>query len=89
MATIISQSISLLWQLKLFSNKNDVIYFRRDSFKMRGRIIRDTISIGMPQFMMNMAACLVVLLIKPRCRLELLHYIYKASTIGNSFKYIF
>ena len=30
---------------------------------MRGRIIRDTISIGMPQFMMNMAACLVVLLI--------------------------
>ena len=62
-ATIISQSISLLWQLKLFSNKDDVIYFRRDSFKMRGRIIRDTISIGMPQFMMNMAACLVVLLI--------------------------
>ena len=62
-ATIISQSISLLWQLKLFSNKNDVIYFRRDSFKMRDRIIRDTINIGMPQFMMNMAACLVVLLI--------------------------
>ena len=40
-----------------------MIYFRRDSCKMRGRIIRDTINIGMPQFMMNMAACLVVLLI--------------------------
>ncbi len=62
-ATIISQSISLVWQLKLFSNKNDVIHFRSGSFNLRGRIIRDTISIGMPQFMMNMAACLVVLLI--------------------------
>lgn len=62
-ATIISQSISLVWQLKLFSNKNEVIHFRSCSFKLRGRIMRDTVSIGMPQFMMNMAACLVVLLI--------------------------
>ena len=62
-ATVISQSISLVWQLKIFANKQELIHFRRNSFKLRRRIARDTITIGMPQFLMNMAACLVVLLI--------------------------
>ena len=62
-ATVISQSISLVWQLKIFANKQELIHFRRNSFKPRWRITRDTITIGMPQFLMNMAACLVVLLI--------------------------
>lgn len=62
-ATVISQSISLVWQLKIFANKQELIHFRRNSFKLRWRIARDTITIGMPQFLMNMAACLVVLLI--------------------------
>ena len=62
-ATVISQSISLVWQLKIFANKQELIHFRRNSFKPRWRIARDTITIGMPQFLMNMAACLVVLLI--------------------------
>ena len=62
-ATVISQSISLVWQLKIFANKQELIHFRRNSFKPRWRITLDTITIGMPQFLMNMAGCLVVLLI--------------------------
>ncbi len=62
-ATVVSQMLSLIWQLKVFSDKKELIHFRRGSFKLNKRIMKDTMSIGMSPFFMNMASCLVVLLI--------------------------
>ena len=62
-ATILSQSLALCWQLKLFSNRNELVHFERRSLRLDGRIVKDIISIGISPFSMNACACLIVILI--------------------------
>lgn len=62
-ATILAQIISLAWQFKTFTNKNELIHLRRGIYKLRGTIVKNTIAIGMSPFLMNMAACFIVILI--------------------------
>lgn len=62
-ATIIAQSIALVWIAKIFSDKKLVIHFKRGIYKLKTRIVKDVISIGMAPFFMNTAACLIVILI--------------------------
>lgn len=62
-ATILSQLVALLWQFKLFSNKDELLHFHRGIFRLRKRIVFDSLAIGMAPFMMNLAACFIVILI--------------------------
>lgn len=62
-ATILAQIISLIWQFKTFTNKNELIHLRRGIYKLRGTIVKNTIAIGMSPFLMNLAACFIVILI--------------------------
>lgn len=62
-ATVIAQVVSLVWQLKILTNKNEIVYLRRGALKPVPRIVRESFVIGMPNFLMNMASCFVVLLI--------------------------
>ena len=62
-ATIIAQTLALGWIVKIFSNKNLVIHFKKGIYKLKKRIVKDVISIGMAPFFMNTAACLIVILI--------------------------
>lgn len=62
-ATIIAQVISLAWQIKIFSNKNNIIHFRQGIFKLKRKIVVDSLAIGMSPFLMNLASCLIVILI--------------------------
>ena len=62
-ATIIAQTMALIWITKIFSNKQLVIHFRKGIYKLKKRIVKDVISIGMAPFFMNTAACLIVILI--------------------------
>lgn len=62
-ATVISQVVSLVWQLRIFSNKNELIHLHKGIFKPDYRLIRDMLTIGMAPFLMNMASCFVVILI--------------------------
>ncbi len=62
-ATVVSQLIVLLWQLKFFSNKNFFIHIKKGIFKPRRKIILDILSIGCAPFFMNAAACVIVIFI--------------------------
>ena len=62
-ATIVAQVISLTWQLKLFGNKDELLHFHRGIFRLRRKIVFDSLAIGMSPFLMNMAACFIVILI--------------------------
>lgn len=63
LATVISQAVMLVWQLKFFSNKENFIYFKKESFRLRKRIVRESLAIGMSPFMMNAAATVIVIVI--------------------------
>ncbi|WP_455589910.1 MATE family efflux transporter [Bacteroides rodentium] len=62
-ATIVAQVISLTWQLKLFGNKDELLHFHRGIFRLRRKIVFDSLAIGMSPFLMNMAACFIVIII--------------------------
>lgn len=62
-ATVISQFVSLCWVLSLFCNKKEVIHFSRGIMHFDRKIANRSLSIGLSPFLMNVAACFVVLLI--------------------------
>ena len=61
-ATILAQIISLMWQFRLLSDRSELIHFRRGIYRLRGKIVRDILSIGMSPFLMNLTACFIVIL---------------------------
>ncbi|GHT53371.1 MATE family efflux transporter [Bacteroidia bacterium] len=62
-ATIISQIVVLAWQIHLFSDKSYFIHLKKGIYKLRKNIVVDSLSIGLSPFLMNAAACLIVILI--------------------------
>ena len=62
-ATVISQSVALAWQCRLFSNKNEIMHFRRGIYRPESQIVKNIFAIGMSPFAMNVCACIVVIFI--------------------------
>ncbi|MDE5708213.1 MAG: MATE family efflux transporter [Alistipes sp.] len=62
-ATVLAQVISLVWQFRILSDKSELLHFRRGIYRLKGRIVRDIVAIGMSPFLMNLAACFIVILI--------------------------
>ena len=62
-ATILAQVISLMWQFRLFSNKEELLHFHRGIFRLKRKIVFDSLAIGMAPFLMNLASCFIVILI--------------------------
>lgn len=62
-ATILAQTIALCWQLKIFTNKNELIHLRRGTFGLKRKIVTNSLAIGLAPFLMNLCACFVVILI--------------------------
>ncbi len=62
-ATILAQVVSLVWQFRILSDKSELLHFSRGIYRLRSRIVRDILAIGMSPFLMNLAACFIVILI--------------------------
>ncbi len=63
LATIISQAISVVWQMTIFCNPNELLHFRKGIWKLDGYITRRVLAIGAAPFLMNFAHCFVVIII--------------------------
>ncbi len=63
LATIIAQTSMLIWQIKLFSNKESFIHFQKGIFRLKRKIVIDSLSIGIAPFLMNAVACVIVIII--------------------------
>lgn len=59
LATVSAQTIMLMWQIRLFSNKNDFIHFERKLIRLQRKIVKESLLIGLPPFLINLCACLV------------------------------
>lgn len=58
-ATVMAQMIMLMWQLRLFSNKDELIHLSRSIIKLDVKIVKESLLVGLPQFLINLCACLV------------------------------
>lgn len=63
LATVMAQLIMLGWQVILFSKKEKFIRFKKGIFILDSKIVKDTLAIGMAPFMMNAAACIIVIIL--------------------------
>lgn len=60
-ATVLSQSMALMYQLKLFMNKQQLLHFKRGIYWLRKDLVGNIISVGVSPFLMNLCACLIVI----------------------------
>ena len=63
LATILAQFFMLLWQIKLFTHPEQLVCFSREIMHLEKRIVRESLVIGLPQFIINVCACLVAIVI--------------------------
>ena len=62
-ATIIAQVLALCWQMKLFTNKSELLHLKRGIYKLKSNLVRNIISIGISPFLMNACTCVIVIFI--------------------------
>lgn len=67
-ATILAQCTTLIWQIRLLSNPNELLHLQRGIYKLRKNIVKAILSIGMSPFLINAASCLVVIIINKGLR---------------------
>lgn len=63
LATVVSQTTMLLWQIKIFSNKNYIVHLTKKTFLLKRRIVLDSLAIGLSPFSMNVAASVIVIVV--------------------------
>ena len=62
-ATVIAQIVSLIWQFKILTDKNELLHLRRGIYHLQGKIVKNMIAIGLSPFCMNVASCFIVIFI--------------------------
>ena len=60
-ATVLSQALALCWQMKQFTNKNEILHLKRGIYRLKKHLVENVISIGISPFLMNVCACIVVI----------------------------
>nr|WP_308571006.1 MATE family efflux transporter [uncultured Prevotella sp.] len=60
-ATLISMSISLVWQMRLLSRKRELLHLKKGIYKLEGKLVKLILSIGISPFLMNTCACIIVI----------------------------
>ncbi len=68
LATIIAQCTTLVWQIRLLSNPNELLHLQRGIYKLKSEIVEAILGIGMSPFFINAAACLVVIIVNKSLR---------------------
>ena len=63
LATIIAQFCVLMWQLRIFSNPQCIVHFKRGIYRPMKHIIKNIIAIGMSPFAMNVCSCIIIIFI--------------------------
>ncbi|NMB37782.1 MAG: MATE family efflux transporter [Bacteroidales bacterium] len=67
-ATVISQTVSLVWVFRMLSDKSRLLHFSKERFSFDWKIAFRSLSIGMAPFLMNITSSLVVILINNQLR---------------------
>lgn len=62
-ATIISQTISLVWLVVIYSNPSKVLHFQKNIYRPDWKLIGKSLEIGMSPFLLNLVTTLVVIVV--------------------------
>lgn len=65
-ATVLSQIVALVWQMRIFSRQTEMIHLQRGTYRLCAKIVKNIVAVGMSPFAINACACLVVIFINQR-----------------------
>ncbi len=60
LATVVGQSVALLWVLAHFRLRSNVLFFKRGIYRLCGPIVRRICLVGLPPCAVNIVGCVVV-----------------------------
>jgi putative MATE family efflux protein len=60
-ATVLSQTMALGYQMTLFADKKQLLHLKRGIYRLKARLVRNIIEIGISPFLMNVCACVIVI----------------------------
>ncbi len=63
LATIMAQTVALVWVVRHFLNPQMLLHFKRGIFEFRSTIVKGILGIGASPFVMNSCACIVVIVV--------------------------
>lgn len=63
LATVLAQTLVLLWQVHIFLNPAEIVHLRRGIYRLRARIVSPALKIGLSPFLINLCSCLLVIVI--------------------------
>lgn len=89
MATVLSQTAMLVWQVRIFCNRNNVVHLQKSSFVLKRKIVFDSLSIGISPFLMTVVASFVVTIVNQNLIRHGGDYALGASGIINRVKFLF
>ena len=88
-ATVLSQLMALVWQMRIFGNKNALLHLHKGLFIVDFRITKDMFAIGLSPFLMNVASCFIVILFNNGLRKYSGDLAIGAFGIVNRFSFMF
>lgn len=60
-ATVISQTLAMIWQLVVFSNQKELLHLKRGIYKPKSRLMSMIIGVGISPFLMNVCTSVIVI----------------------------
>jgi len=61
MATVVSQSLALIWQMWIFCDKRELLHLKKGIFRLKADLVRNIVSIGISPFLMQATSCVIVI----------------------------
>ena len=61
LATVTSQTLALCWQMRIFSDKRELLHLRRGIYRLKAALVKNIIAIGISPFLMNATSCIIVI----------------------------
>jgi putative MATE family efflux protein len=61
LATVVSQTMAMCWQMWIFSDRKELLHLRRGIYKLKGDLVRNIIAIGVSPFLMQTTSCVIVI----------------------------
>ena len=89
LATVTSQSLALCWQMRILSDKRELLHLKRGIFRLKADLVRNIMAIGVSPFLMQTTSCIIVIFMNN----QFVHYggdmAVGAYSIANSMVMVF
>jgi putative MATE family efflux protein len=61
MATVVSQTLALCWQMRILADKRELLHLKRGIYRLKGELVRNIVAIGISPFLMQTTSCVIVI----------------------------